>query len=394
MDGKVESCILMKKNIKPFIQVFSRRSGLYLASILVLFLMIGILTTVQPAYRFSSTILSDWTRNIDELVFYNMLGMENRAYKSSFPDNEELPKLSNIFFQLATNIQPSDPRSLLGNELPGFSIYDSQILMANGDDSHFTSFPIESNPPLEEVLKDREAVVEDDVDEELPPEEDVEQTTGDRDVVFLYTTHNRESFLPHLPGVEDPNSAMHAEINISKVSERLGQSLERKGIGTFVDKTDFGQELNEQGKKYHQSYEVSREAVETAFSGNKDIQYVFDLHRDALRRDKTTIEIDGESYAKLIFVVGTAHANYEENMKTATELNALIEEKYPGLSRGIYPKDGSNGNGVYNQDVSGNALLIEFGGVDNTMEELYRSADALAEVFSEYYWDAEEVSNP
>ncbi|WP_212959004.1 stage II sporulation protein P, partial [Bacillus sanguinis] len=42
-------------------------------------------------------------------------------------------------------------------------------------------------------------------------------------------------------------------------------------------------------------------------------------------------------------------------------------------------------NGVYNQDLSPNALLIEMGGVDNTPEELYASVDALVEAFSHYY---------
>ena len=37
-------------------------------------------------------------------------------------------------------------------------------------------------------------------------------------------------------------------------------------------------------------------------------------------------------------------------------------------------------------------MLIEFGGVDNTFEELNRSAEALADVFSEYYWQAEKVN--
>jgi len=36
--------------------------------------------------------------------------------------------------------------------------------------------------------------------------------------------------------------------------------------------------------------------------------------------------------------------------------------------------------------------LIEFGGYDNTLEELYRTADVVAEVFSEFYWDAEKVN--
>ncbi|TKI84020.1 stage II sporulation protein P, partial [Bacillus cereus] len=44
------------------------------------------------------------------------------------------------------------------------------------------------------------------------------------------------------------------------------------------------------------------------------------------------------------------------------------------------------------QDLSGQAILIEVGGVDNTEEELNRSIDALAKAFGEYFWQAEKVN--
>ncbi|MGJ9457022.1 stage II sporulation protein P [Oceanobacillus sp. CF4.6] len=382
-----------KKHLKSNVQVLSRRGGLYLFSIVLLFLFIGLLTTVQPAYRFSSNLITEWTRDIDGFVFYNLLGMENRSFNGAFPDDRQLPEISGVLLQIATNLKPNDPRSLLGNELPGFSIYDSQILIA-GEGTNYTNLPIESNPPLEEVLKDRKAIM----DEEKPiedPLEDIQQTTGERDVVFIYNTHNRESFLPYLPDTTDPNLAHHSEMNITKVSERLAESLERKGIGTYVDDTDIGKLLNDKGWDYGKSYDASRDIVEDAFAINKDIQFVFDLHRDAIPKDKTTKVIDGESFAKVMFVVGAEHSAHEKNLKLASDLHYLIDEKYPGLSRGVLPKQGAQTNGIFNQDLSENAVLIEFGGVDNTMEELYRSADALAEIFSEYYWDAEAVqANP
>ncbi|MFD1387833.1 stage II sporulation protein P [Oceanobacillus oncorhynchi subsp. oncorhynchi] len=392
---------MKKNNWSKMVQTFSRRSGLYIAFFVSIFLLISILTAVQPAYRFSSDTLSNWTKEMDSAIFYHLITMENRAYKQSFPEGEaEIPQLSGVFLELTSNVKPTDPRSFFGNEIPGFSIFDNQLLMASEND--FTHFPIESNPPLEEVLREREAVLTGEDEEETEEAEETEeeteeteseQTTGDRDVVFIYNTHNRESFLPHLPDETDPNSAMHGEINITNVSDRLAEGLKRKGIGTQVDNTDFGELLNERGMGYHQSYEVSRDIVAEAVAGNQEIQYMFDLHRDALRRDKTTETIEGEDYAKILFVIGTGHPDYERNLKVATELHGLMEEEYPGLSRGVFQKDGSSGNGVYNQDMAENALLIEFGGVDNTMEELYRSADALAEVFSDYYWDAEAVQS-
>ncbi|NAP01655.1 stage II sporulation protein P, partial [Halomonas sp. MG34] len=122
-----------------------------------------------------------------------------------------------------------------------------------------------------------------------------------------------------------------------------------------------------------------------------EIQYVFDLHRDSIAREKTTKKLNGENYARIMFVVGLEHPNHEKNLKVATELHHLIEKKYPGLSRGVITKAGAGVNGIYNQDLTENALLVEVGGVGNNMDELYRSADAIADVFGEFYWDAEKV---
>lgn len=381
---------------------FYKKSGIYLASIIALFIFIGMLTTVKPAYRFSSNVITQWTSDIDSSTFLYLLSMENRAFIRAYPKDRAIPKLSTIFFQVITNIQPNDPRSLLGRELPGFSSFGNQIIVA-GEGTNYMNLSVESSPPLEDVLQDREAVLDEEPDEEEEPsqtedakdEKEDKPTTGKRKVVFLYNTHNTESFLPHLPGTTDPNSAHHSEVNISKVSERFAKALEADGIGAEVDNTDHMGVLNENGWGYGQAYTASRNVVEEAVSSNKDLQYIIDLHRDSVSREITTKEIDGKSYAKILMVVGAEYASFEKNLSLATKLNELMEEKYPGLSRGVITKDGPGNNGVYNQDLSENALLIEMGGYDNTLEELYRTADVIAEVFSEFYWDATKVdANP
>ena len=175
----------------------------------------------------------------------------------------------------------------------------------------------------------------------------------------------------------------------------MAKSLKENGIGTNVDHTDIMGVLNEKGWGYGRSYEASRTVAANAVSTNSDLQYIFDLHRDSARKETTTKEIDGESYAKILFVVGAEYASYEKNLAIATELHTLIDAKYPGLSRAVITKEGPGNNGIYNQDLLENSLLIEFGGVDNTLDELYRTADAVADVFSEFYWNAEKVNaNP
>jgi stage II sporulation protein P len=138
---------------------------------------------------------------------------------------------------------------------------------------------------------------------------------------------------------------------------------------------------------------MSRSVVETALQQNKDVDYLIDIHRDSLRQEKTTAAINGKSYAKMMIVLGEANPKFDENVKMAKAIHEKLEEKYPGLSRGVLSKKKTSGNnGLYNQDLSDRSILIEVGGVDNNMEELTNTVKAFSDVFSEYYWQAEKVN--
>lgn len=368
-----------------------RKSLIYLLSIGFLFILIGLSTSIKPTYRFSSKLITEWTKELNEYTFLYLLGMENRIFHDAYPKHIPKPNLSKISFQLITNMRPNDLRSVMSQELPGFRTFDHQIIIA-GEGTNYMNLSFESSPPLEDVLREREAVFDEPEIEESPPFPPKERTTGDKKVVFLYSTHNRESFLPHLPAVENPNLAHHPEVNITKVGEHLKKGLESRGIGVEIDSTDHMSRLKERGWSYGQSYDSSREIFEEALQRNEDIQYAFDIHRDALTRDLTTKEIDGKLYAKILIVIGAEYDHYERNLTLATTLHQRIEEKYPGLSRGVITKKGPGNNGIYNQDLLENAILIEFGGHENTLVELYRTADIVAEVFADYYWEIEKVN--
>ena len=367
-----------------------KKSGLYLAAVGLLFFTIGLLTTVAPAYRLSSETIARWTSDIESSTFLYLIGTENRSFQGAFPADKPLPKVSSTLFQIVTNIKPNDPKSLLGHELPGFSSFGSKIIVA-GEGTDYASLSIESSPPLDEVLKDRQAVIE---EETAPPGEkkETKQTTGDRKVVFIYNSHNRESFMPQLPEATNANQAYHKKVNISKASERFEKVLNDNGIGTNLDKTDFMSILNQRGWGYWKSYQASRSVVKEAVATNKELQYIFDIHRDSLPRKLTTKKINGKDHARFMFVVGADHPNYEKNLKLATKLHYLIDAKYKGLSKGVIQKAGTGTDGIFNQDLSGNAVLVEIGGYDNSLEEVYQSVDILGDVFSTYYWDAEKVS--
>lgn len=356
----------------------------------------AVLTSIKPGYRPTSTTVNQATTNVTGEMLYHLIAKENHHLLRGLPVDDEVPSLAKMLFSLTTNISLDDPRSLLGRELPGFSFFDSQIIVA-GEGTNYTNMPYESAPPLEVLRAEKEAALQNleaiEKKQSQGPTAHPQRTTGNKNVVYLYFSHTRESFLPHLKGVTDPNKAYHSEVNVTQIGERLRGELVQRGIGTVVDTTDVIGLLNKKEKKYSQAYDEARTIVQTAMANNRDLTYFIDIHRDAQRKKATTFTLNGQSYAKLAFVIGKKHPNFEKNIRLANELHLALEKKFPGLSRGVLAKGEKGDNGKYNQDLSENAILLEFGGVDNTFDELYRTATAFAEVFSEFYWQAEAVNN-
>lgn len=73
-------------------------------------------------------------------------------------------------------------------------------------------------------------------------------------------------------------------------------------------------------------------------------------------------------------------------------MHNALKKKYPGISKGVYAKGYELGNGVYNQNFSDRAILLEVGGVDNTNAELTRSIEAFADVYSKLYWEENQAT--
>ncbi|WP_142919196.1 stage II sporulation protein P [Peribacillus saganii] len=202
--------------------------------------------------------------------------------------------------------------------------------------------------------------------------------------VFIYFSHNRESFLPYFSNATKPEMAYHSTFNVSLVGDRLGKALKQYGIRNKVSDADIITMLNEMNLNFGHSYDMSRQLVLEEKKKNHHAEIFFDIHRDALRKGNTTAVINGKAYAQILFVVGTGHPTYQANLDFANNLHRLLDANYPGLSKGVIIKDNTQGNGVYNQDLSPKSVIIEIGGVDNKLGELYRTADALAHMVSQF----------
>ncbi|WP_102263019.1 stage II sporulation protein P [Mesobacillus jeotgali] len=324
-------------------------------------------------------------------VFLRIISYENPLIGHALTGSNADLSIISTGFKLLTNVEMNDIRSLIRSEIPGFMAFDSSFLIAE-EGVDFTDIPIESAPPMEVLLQERNMAANElkelnsgNVSSGSPPTEKS---------VFIYHTHSWESYLPllGLEGAENENEAVDGKTNITIVGDLLGQELEKRGIGASVDKTNIGQELDRKGWLTHKSYEISRSLVQSAMAGNKKLQYFIDLHRDSVRKDSTTATINNEPYARLVFVIGEENKNFQQNLKFANELHKILNKNYPGISKGVLPKKGIGVDGIYNQDLHANTLVVEVGGVDNNMKELKNTIEALADAISQIYWEAEEVN--
>jgi stage II sporulation protein P len=367
----------------------------FIIGMFLLFLAAGMVASLDSKYKLSSNLLYEWLSTSPTEAFVYMLGLENPYFAQTLTKESEPPSLSSISLQLMTNIKLGDIRSLIGRELPGFAIFDTKIVVA-GEGTNYTNIPIESAPPMDVLMKEREIVEENlKIDETKDPITPPMNTTNGKDVIFIYQSHSTESFLPLLKGVTDKDAAhsTNSKVNMIAIGEKMTKELEQRGIGTQHDTSNMGQLLLDRGWKYGDSYTLSREIVQSTLAKNKDLNFLIDLHRDTAGKSITTATINGKPYARLFFIVGKEHDNYEKSLKTAKQLNTQLEDQFPGISRGIFVKTKDSGNGVYNQDLSESAILIEVGGVDNTLEELFRTVEAFSEVFSKYYWEEGKVDS-
>ncbi|PTX64839.1 stage II sporulation protein P [Melghirimyces profundicolus] len=343
----------------------------------VIFVLTGLFAMIQAKRSTDSPKLGRITSQISTETLLYLMGGEVPHLVTTVKAAED-PGFSRLFFELATSVDPKDPRTFLGSELPGFALFDTEIVVA-GEGVDYTSVPIESPPPSDLQKKMAEGRKE----KKQPREKKSASTPASKgkNKVFIYHTHFTESYLPELKETDHPSRAYDNEINITRVGARLGKELEELGIGARVYTGGFDADWN-------RLYQASREVLATAIQQNNDLEYFIDIHRDSQRRDKTTKKISGKNYARIAFVVGTAHPHWEKNEQLARKLHKKLDELYPGLSKGVFRKSRAMGNGEYNQSLSTNSMLVEIGGVDNTFEESYRTTEALARALAEIHFQA------
>lgn len=199
----------------------------------------------------------------------------------------------------------------------------------------------------------------------------------DKPRVYIYNSHQLENY-------SNSNFEVYnITPNVMVASYLLKEKLEENNINALVEEADFNDYIKQNNWDYNYSYKASRYYLENAIKKYSSLEYFIDVHRDAIKHEDSTVIIGDKTYAKVLFVVGLENPNYEKNLNLVNNINNTINSKYPGLSRGIVKKSGPNVNGVYNQDVSPNAILIEIGGYENKIDEVYNTVLILSQILGE-----------
>lgn len=206
----------------------------------------------------------------------------------------------------------------------------------------------------------------------LPPGEGAMPATilsRNSPVVAIYHTHATESYLPELKKTK-ASEAFSDDLSktVVRVGEMLAQELERTyRIPVLHSKTVHDAE-SRVGAYYRSEATVT--AIREKYP---DCKVLVDIHRDSQPKGLTGVTIGGKPYARLLLVVGTENPNWVSNYNFSRQIINKLEERYPGITRGIL-----YASAVYNQKYSPLAILVEAGGIDNTFEECRNSMQALA----------------
>ena len=192
-------------------------------------------------------------------------------------------------------------------------------------------------------------------------------------LVYIYNTHDTEDYSDNY-GVYD-------------ASFYLKDKLSEFGISSIVEENRTSTIRDSNGWNYGLSYKASRINLERVKNDYPSIRLFIDLHRDSVGHNSTFINIDGKDYAKVLFVIGREHSNYLENLHYTQSIDYLIGLKYPGLSKGILEKEGYGVNGIYNQDIGYNVILLEVGGNENSSLEVKNTLDAISLIIKEKVYE-------
>lgn len=193
--------------------------------------------------------------------------------------------------------------------------------------------------------------------------------------ILIYHTHSQEAYADSVPG--------DVSTGVVGAGEYLAQLL----------RTQYGFNVIHHTGQYDvgnrdMAYSYAGPAIQQILQENPTIEVVIDLHRDAVKEDTRLVaDIDGRPTAKFMFFNGLSYNNTQgnidylynpyikDNLAFSFQAQALANEYYPGVTRGIYLRALR-----YNMHFCPKSMLIELGAQTNTCEEIWNAVPIIAQI--------------
>ena len=195
--------------------------------------------------------------------------------------------------------------------------------------------------------------------------------TDSKKLIAMYVTHSDESYIP-----TDGTESINGQGGIYDVARQFRDELQALGVDVILDESthlphDSG------------AYRRSRQTAERLLQKRPDA--IVDIHRDGIPdKNEYVCTIDGENASQVRLLVGRSNQNSEVNREFAKQIKAVADKQYPGLIKDIFI-----GKGNYNQDLSPNAILLEFGTHTLSKERAIESTQLMANVLSTALYGAQ-----
>lgn len=196
-------------------------------------------------------------------------------------------------------------------------------------------------------------------------------------VIYIYNTHDKENYSKI--GLENYN----IDANVVTASYILQEQLKKYGIVSLVEERSPTSLVSKNKLEYKDTYDFSRKHALEIKEKYPSIKIFIDLHRDGVSKSISTASINEENYARLMFLLGMNHKESAKNLEFVKELENYLNNEYKGILRNTYFRK----EYAYNQDISTKSFIIEVGGQDNTIEEVYNSMVAFADCLAYYLGD-------
>ena len=220
-----------------------------------------------------------------------------------------------------------------------------------------------------------DVINETDIDlSQIDIEEDLNITNKN---ILIYHTHGQEAYYADGKYEEtEYGKTLNENYNILKIGDYFKQFLQEKGYSS----TQLREYYDIDGIKG--AYDIAENNLkEYLKNSEKKEEIIFDVHRDAaqsIEKEENIIEIDGKNVAKLRFVIGTNHKNWEKNLQWAVKIQKKADELYPGLFEPMLID-----KNCYNQNLGEYATLLEVGVETNSLDEAKNSIEYLTNVIKE-----------